>query len=397
MSFNDFFTLAKQAALEWSEDRVSRLAAALAYYTVFSIPAILLIVLAILGNVVDMSQAELQQQITTVLPSSAAETVASMVESAGRPGSGGIIATIVGIATLIFAATGVFAQLQDAMNTVWEVAPDPQKSGIMAFITDRAMAFLMVIGIGALFLLSAILTTAIAGVDPLVQALPGSEWVQQIINFLVSWAIVSLLFAVLFKVVPDVSINWSGVWIGAIATGFLFMLGQIAMAYYLGSGARASSYGAAGGLVVLLLWVYYSTNIMFLGAEFTQVYVNQYGSDIRLEEGAIPLREAVARKQGLPSTEPEQPGDRVLRPGRERARQARQSQPTQQAEQREPAPSPYSAAARSTATPPPERTYVRRETRAEREEKKWSPRDYAVGALALVIGLVERSRRRDGD
>jgi len=290
---------------EWSEDKASRLAAALAYYTIFSIPPLLLIAIAIAGQVfgTEAAQAEVSNQIGTLVGPTAADAIEQILENASQPG-GGLIATIVGIAALLFGASGVFGQLQEAMNTIWEVAPRPDR-GIMGTIKDRFLSFTMVLGIGFLLLVSLVLSAALALVGNfLAELVPGGAVVvMRIVNFAISLGITTLLFALIFKIIPDVEIEWSEVWVGALVTAILFTLGKELIGWYMGRFAPGSTFGAAGSLVVLLLWVYYSAQILFLGAEFTQVYAKRQGSGIRPDESAVRLTEEERMQQGIPHQE----------------------------------------------------------------------------------------------
>jgi membrane protein len=182
--------------------------------------------------------------------------------------------------TLLLGASGVFGQLQEAMNTIWKVPPEP-KGGILETIKDRFFSFTMVLGVGFLLLVSLVVSAGLASLDEFVNnLLPSFVIVAQIINLVVSMLIVTGLFAVVFKVVPDVAVSWHDVWIGAFVTAVLFTIGKWGISLYLAKSAPASSYGAAGSLIVILLWIYYSAQILFLGAEFTQVYANRFGSKI---------------------------------------------------------------------------------------------------------------------
>lgn len=294
--------LVKETFREWSEDKASRLAAALAYYTIFSIPPLLLIAIAIAGQVfgTEMARAELSNQIGQLVGPTAAEAIEQMLENASRPG-GGLVATIVGIATLLFGASGVFGQLQEAMNTIWDVAPRPDR-GIMGTVKDRFVSFTMVLGIGFLLLVSLVLSAALSLVGNFLEGLipGGAVIIMRIVNLVISLGVTTLLFALIFKVIPDVEIRWRDVWVGALVTAILFTLGKEAISWYMGRFAPGSTYGAAGSLVVLLLWVYYSAQILFLGAEFTQVYAQRHGARLQPSEDAILLTEEDRLEQGIP-------------------------------------------------------------------------------------------------
>jgi len=274
-----YFNLFKQAFSEFGEDKAQRLGAALAYYTIFSLAPLLLIAIAIAGLVFgrEAAQGEIFGQLSGVLGSQAAEAVQEMVKSANKPKSG-TIATIIGIVTLLFGAAGVFGQLKDALNTIWNV--EPKKSGgIMTMIKDRFLSFAMVFGTGFLLLVSLVLDSAVAAAGHFLgNRLPGGEVLWQGVQIVLSLAVVTLLFALIFRFLPDIHPTWRDVWFGAVFTAVLFVLGKFGLGIYFGKSAVGSSYGAAGSLVLLLLWVYYSAQILFFGAEFTQVYARKHGS-----------------------------------------------------------------------------------------------------------------------
>jgi membrane protein len=275
----NIFQLLRQTASEFSSDKVPRLGAALAYYTVFSIAPLLLIVIAIAG--IAFGKADAQRQIVGQLNSamgrSTAHTIEEMLANAAKPKSGSV-ATIVGIITLILGASGVFGQLKDALNTIWDVEPK-KGSGILVMIKDRFLSAAMVFGIGFLLLVSLIIDAAISAMGKFAGAhFPGGEAVWHILELAVSFAVVTVLFAMIFRYLPDLRIEWRDVWLGAVFTSLLFVLGKFALGLYLGKSAVGSAYGAAGSLVVLLLWVYYSAQILLFGAEFTQVYARTYGT-----------------------------------------------------------------------------------------------------------------------
>lgn len=307
MKAKDVFPLIKETMKEWSEDNATRLAAALAYYTIFSIPPLLIIALAIAGQVFDreIAQQRLIGQIVGLVGSggeSVGEGIEAILDNASRP-EGSLIAIIVGIVTLFFGASGVFGELHSALNTIWEIAPKPGR-GILGTFKDRFFSFTMVLGIGFLLLVSLVLTTVLSALgDFFTGLMPETVIVMQILNQAISFGLITILFGLIFKVIPDVKIAWRDVWIGAAATALLFTLGKFLIGLYLGNSAVASTYGAAGSLIVILLWVYYSAQILFLGAEFTQVYANRYGSRIVADEDAISLTETMRMQQGIPHRE----------------------------------------------------------------------------------------------
>jgi membrane protein len=226
-----------------------------------------------------------------------------MVASANHPDTG-ILATLIGIVTLALGAAGVFGQLQDALNTVWGVQPKPNPgiSGILFMLRSRFISFTMVLGIGFLLLVSLVFSALLSALNGwMISQLPLSEALLQFINFAISFFVITLLFAVIYKVLPDVYIHWKDVWIGAVVTSLLFSIGKYLIGLYLGNSTIGSSYGAAGSFVVLLVWIYYSAFIFLFGAEFTQVYARKYGSQIVPSKNAIFVN---AEKRGEPGKRP---------------------------------------------------------------------------------------------
>lgn len=296
--------LVKGTIREWQEDKASRLAAALSYYTIFSLPPLLILALAIAGQFFDQQAAQdrLIGQVTQLVGETGADGISMMLENASDP-QRGLVAGLISIVALLFGASGAFGQLQDAMNTIWEVQPRPGR-GIMGTIKDRFFSFTIVLTVGFLLLVSLLLSTALAALGEFFEGLaPGAVILAATINFVVSFAVTTLLFALIFKVIPDVTIRWKDVWLGATVTAALFAVGKWAIGLYLGQSATASTYGAAGSMIVILVWVYYAAQIVFFGAEFTQVYANKYGSRIVADEGAIPLTAEARAEQGIPRRE----------------------------------------------------------------------------------------------
>jgi len=294
------------------EDKVPRLGAALAFYSVLSIAPLVLISLAVAGYVFgrEAAQGELIGQLRGLVGPQGAKAIEAMIASASEP-KGGIIATLTGIATLLFGASGVFGQLQDAMNTIWEVQPKPGR-GVLGVIKDRFLSFAMVLGTGFLLMVSLILSAALAAMFSFAGGLaPGLGPVLQVANTLVSFAVVGVLFALIFKLLPDVRIAWRDVWVGALLTTVLFMVGKGLIGLYLGRSGLGSAYGAAGSLVALLVWIYYSAQIVFFGAEFTKVYANRYGSRIKPDADAEPITPEARAHQGIPKAAPAQGAGRA--------------------------------------------------------------------------------------
>ncbi len=297
--------LLKQVFKEWSEDKASRLAAALAYYTAFSLPPLLVVSIGIASLFTERETVETQlvNQAGSLMGNRGSEAIETILESAESPGGGELLPTIIGVALLLFGASGIFTQLQDAMNTIWNVEPAPNR-GIWGLIKNRFLSFTMVLSIGFVLLVSLLLTTLLTSFGDYIGSLvTEAEIVLQILNFVVSIAVYILIFALIFKTIPDVEIAWRDVAIGAVLTAILFKIGEYALGLYFEYSDPTSAFGAAGSIILLLLWVYYSAQILFLGAEFTQVYAREYGSGIRPEEGAVLLTEEAKAKQGIPSDE----------------------------------------------------------------------------------------------
>jgi membrane protein len=285
---------------DWSEDRAARLAASLAYYTIFSLAPLLIIAIAIAGLAFgrEATQGQIVNQIGGLVGSEGAKGIQALIENASKPSSG-VIATTFGIIVLLIASSGFFGQLQDGLNTIWEVKPRPGR-GILGIIKDRFLSFTMVLGIGFLLLVSLVLSAGLVALGEFLgRFMPGTVIVGYVLNIVLSLLVITLLFAMIFKVLPDVKISWRDVWIGAAVTALLFTVGKSLLGLYLVKANIASAYGAAGSLVVILVWVYYSAMILFFGAEFTQVYANRYGSRIVPDRNALPVTEEARAQQGM--------------------------------------------------------------------------------------------------
>ena len=277
----------KGSAEEWRLDNASRLAAALSYYTIFSIAPLLVMAIAVASLVFGEKAAsnQLFSQIRGLVGDQGALAIQSMVENVHKTG-GGVLATLVGIITVLIGASGAFGQLQSALNTVWQVRPKPGQ-GVKGFIRIRFLSFSMVLVIGFMLLVTLVISAALAGMGNYLDAvLPIPAMVIQALNFLISFGVTTLLFTLIYKVLPDVTIKWKDVWIGGCFTALLFSLGRFLISIYLGRSTFSSAYGAAGSLVIILAWIYYSAQILFFGAEFTKVYATTFGSDIRPSHNA---------------------------------------------------------------------------------------------------------------
>ncbi len=266
------------------DDKAPKLGAALSFYTIFSLAPLLIIAISVAGSIFGRKAArgEIVGQIRSLIGDEGARVVQTALKNAHLGHESGI-ALIISIVTLIIASTIVFVDLQESLDMVWKVKPKPGRSMIKGLLKDRIRSFTVVMGTGFILLVSLISSAVISALNNYISeqffALP--VYYLQISNLLVSLFIVFLLFMMIFKFLPDVNIEWRHVWVGALVTAALFVLGKYLIGLYLGTSSLSSTYGAAGSLVILLLWVYYSTQIFFLGAEFTQVYVEKYGEGIR--------------------------------------------------------------------------------------------------------------------
>ena len=276
-----WWTLLKEAFEKWSADKAPRLGAALSYYTVFSLVPLLVLTISIAGLVfgTEAAQQAIMTQIESLVGPQSAAAIKQMLQIAQKPSSGAL-ASAIAVVTLLLGASGVFAQLQDALNTVWGVEPKAGR-GLWGTIKDRLFSLMALLGTGFLLLVSLVLSAALAAFGKMFQGrLPGHEGLLHLADLAISFGVITLLFAMMFKLLPDAKIAWRDVWIGAGLTSVLFTVGKFAIGMYLGKADVGSAYGAAGSLVILLVWVYYSSQILLYGAEFTSVYANRYGSRI---------------------------------------------------------------------------------------------------------------------
>jgi membrane protein len=286
--FVGLLELLKESGQGWSRDNASLFAAALAYYTIFALAPLLVIAVAVAGLVFREAAVEGQivAQIGDTVGTEAAVIIESLITNASESGAG-TIATVISSILLLLGASGLFSQLQRTLNIIWGLEAAPE-SGILNMIKKRSLAFGMVLIVGMLLLLSLAMSTIITAVgDSLAEWLPGIGSILPQLNFLASLIILTLLFAILFKVLPDAQITWKDVLLGSAVTTLLFMLGRYLIGLYLARGSATSAYGAAGSLVLILLWVYYSAQIFLFGAEFTQVYANKYGSRLKPANNAV--------------------------------------------------------------------------------------------------------------
>ena len=281
--------LLKLTFTEWTNDNAFELSAALAFYTIFSIAPVLLIAVGVASFFLapETATTRIVDEMQKLVGAQGANAVRQVIESSRGFGKG-LWAVSVGIVTLIMGATAVFGELQSALNRIWDVEAKPDRGVIMSLIVDRLRSFLIAVCVGFLLLVSLVISAVISGLQHYMNNwLPGVPWVWQTANVVTSFLVVAALFAMIYKFLPDVVISWKDVWIGAAVTALLFSAGKYLIGIYLGRTATTSAFGAAGSLVVLLFWVYYSALISFLGAEFTQVYARRYGPGIQPQKHAV--------------------------------------------------------------------------------------------------------------
>jgi membrane protein len=293
------WVLAKQSVNAWIEDRASSMGAAIAFYTMFSLAPLLLIAIAIAGLIfgTDAARDAIVAQIGGLVGETGAEGVRSVLDAARDP-EGGAIAAVLSMVTLVIGATTVFAELQSDLDVVWKVPPEKQSSGVWGLIRARLLSFGMVLGIGFLLIVSLILNAALAALGAWWGTWFGDwEVTLQTVNFLVSFVVVTGLFAMIYKILPSVKIAWGDVWIGAAVTSLLFAIGKLLIGLYIGKSALASGFGAAGTFVVVIVWVYYSSLVFLLGAEFTHEYAQGEGS----KSGGRAAETSAARGQRTPA------------------------------------------------------------------------------------------------
>jgi membrane protein len=282
----------KKSFSNFLDDRCQTMAAALAYYTAFSLPPLLILIMLVLGAVMDPSdlQGNIQSQLGMLMGPKGAEQVKSLLLQAQNPITGGVIPSIMGILALLFGATGVFGELQGALNSAWKVAPDPKRGGWKQFVMKRVLSFTMVFGVAFLLLVSlsiSALITAFGGVVSNMVDGGLNKGLLFLLDLSLSFIIFSIVFATIYKFVPDAEIDWHDVRMGSMGTAVFFLIGKFAIGFYLGRSNPGEAYGAAGSLAILLVWIYYSSMLLLLGAEFTKAWSEAHGRGIRPEKGAI--------------------------------------------------------------------------------------------------------------
>ena len=303
-----WWALVKTAVSSWIDDYAPSMGAALSYYTVFSLAPLLLIVISVAGLVFgeDAVRGELFNQLQGLMGGDAAKAVQDLLASVNKPGKG-VAGTIVGVALLLFGATTVFGELQDALDRIWR-APAREKGGLWSLLRARLLSFGLIMGLAFLLMVSLVLGAAISALGKWWgSAFGGWETLLQIVNLIVGFGLTTLVFAMIYKLMPRVHVRWHDVWLGAFVTALLFTIGKFLIGLYIGKSGVASGFGAAGSLIVILLWVYYSAQIFLVGAEFTWVYAKTFGS-LRGVEGAAEVSEKAAGAGEAPARSADPPG-----------------------------------------------------------------------------------------
>lgn len=289
----------KRVFQEWNQDKVTRLAASLSYYTLFSLAPLLVVIIAVMGLILgaDVAQQQIVSELGALVGPEGAQLINSLLDNA-RQLNTNLLAAVLGLVTILLGATGVVGELKDSLNTIWNVAPKPDR-GLFVTVRERVMSFSMILGIGFLLLVSLVVSASLAALNTSVRSY-FQQWVfvAQVLDIVISVGTVTLLFALLFKFLPDAQVAWRDVWVGALITALLFTLGKYLLGLYLGNSSVATPFGAAGSVVVLLVWVYYAAQILFLGAEITQVYAAEFGAGIRPDSDAVKLSDAARVEQG---------------------------------------------------------------------------------------------------
>jgi membrane protein len=284
LNFKKIWNFIVEVVEKWIADKAAKLGASLSFYTIFSLAPLLIIAISVAGLIFgeEAARGEIVGQIKGLVGNEGAELVQIALKNSSNPESG-LISLAVSMVTLAIGSTVVFIELQESLDMIWKVKPKPGRHLIRGLIKDRLQSFALVVASGFLLLVSLIISALLSALGKFVNEkfIPVPFTALDIINNLISLGVIFLLFALIYKILPDVDINWNDVWIGALVTALLFVAGKYLIGLYIGSSTLSSTYGAAGSLVILLLWVYYSAQILFLGAEFTYVYANRFGSGIK--------------------------------------------------------------------------------------------------------------------
>jgi membrane protein len=288
ITWKDIVDMIKTIWKEFNEDNAIYYSASLSYFTLFALPSIIIIIIAISGSLVgkETVREEIYEQIENIAGTQSAEQILAIVDEANKSTSG-FLAKVIAITTLILSSTGVFTAIQSALNMMWEVKPKPKRD-LLKLIADRALSFALIVSISIIILISILMHAGLIALIKLITLTQSTAALIEITNFIIPLGVITLLFAMIFKFLPDARISWKDVWIGAFATALLFTLGKYLMGLYLINSDIGSVYGAAGTIIIILLWIYFSSIILFIGAEFTQVYARKHGK--RIEPASYAVR-----------------------------------------------------------------------------------------------------------
>ena len=298
-----------QTLLDWWEDKAPRLGAALAYYTVLALAPVVILFTPVAGRLFGQDATEAREELVgemaKLVGSEGEAAVRAVLTNAQLKAAQNPAARIITFIVLLVGASGVFAELQDALDTIWEVTPKPGRAAVWSFVRQRLLSFAMVLGIGFLLVVSLLLSAGLSALEEYAQggARKDEALLWRVLEQSASFVLITLLFAMIFKILPDVNLQWRDVWIGAMITSLLFGVGRWLIGEYLGRSTVGAGYGAAGSLVVLLVWVYYSAQILLLGAEFTKVYSKRSGSKVTPTEDAVPVTDEARAQAGITKKE----------------------------------------------------------------------------------------------
>jgi membrane protein len=299
------FSLLKDSYAGFAQDKAARLGAALAYYTIFSIPSLLILLIGAAGLLFGRQavEGEVVGTLGGLIGPQGAKAIQDMLRSMTLQNHG-TAATVIGVVSLALGASGVFGQLKDALDTIWEVQPKPGRgvmAGILGYLRGNLTSVVTLVGTAFLLVASLVVNTAVSALGHwFSRTLPGGEALWHVVNFVLTLAALTIMFGLMFKYVPDVKIKWRDVWVGAVVTAILFTIGEWLIGFYLGRTNVGSAFGAAGSLIVMLVWIYYSAQIFFFGVEYTKAYAARYGSRIVPDENAMPVGESQRRQEGIP-------------------------------------------------------------------------------------------------
>ena len=287
----------KKIVKDFVDDACAVRAAALAYYTIFAMPPLLILLLMIAGVVWNPSEVQgaIEEEFTTLAGAQAAAAVRDMIAHAQRPATGSLAATLMGIGALMFGALGAFLQLQGALNRAWGVRPDPAQGGWKRFLMKRLLSLGMIMALAFLLIVSLAVSAILSALGETLTFIPVEA--LQTVDLAASFTVMTVLFAAIFKILPDAEVQWRDVWVGALVTSSLFIIGKFVIGFWLGRTEPGDAYGAASALAVMLVWVYYAGMIVLLGAEFTQAWAERKGVQIRPEKGAVRFEQRVIRPE----------------------------------------------------------------------------------------------------